>query len=456
MKVFFFTLDSVTQNYPVITAVDNLPYDCLSVHACSPAVGGVIVITSNSIIHVAQTSRRIALPVNGWASRVTDMSLAPIQVGHAARNLALEGCRVAFVNERSFFLFLKDGAIYPVELSMDGATVATISIGDALAQTTPPTVVTVVGEGNLFVGSTSGTSVLLKTTSVEEEVVEEMAGDGAAAAVVDVVDNMIMDDDDGAIHYCCRFCSNILISVIDIYGVSVKPDAPSTVNGHVNGTGHAVKKRSVVHLSLSDSLPGYGPIADMSFALARNGVSCSILFYFCSCWDLIETSQDRVVPELVAATGSGPMSSFTLFQVCHIQFAIAISHTDDLDPQRDLPTRVKRKLHVVGGARGMWSLSLRPTVKVNGTSYERAVNPFKADNDTVIISTDANPTPGLSRVGTLTIEVRELTMLLIVRTSDGEGRCLYHYSSSGNNYWGSSIFPEDRNTACHDKLDKGP
>lgn len=66
--------------------------------------------------------------------------------------------------------------------------------------------------------------------------------------------------------------------------------------------------------------------------------------------------------------------------------------------QRDLPVRTKRKLHAIGGSRGMWSLPVRQPVKINGVSYEKAVNPYQADNDSVIVSTDANPSPGSSRV----------------------------------------------------------
>lgn len=66
--------------------------------------------------------------------------------------------------------------------------------------------------------------------------------------------------------------------------------------------------------------------------------------------------------------------------------------------QRDLPARVKRKLHAIGGGRGVWSLPVRQTVKVNGSTYEKPINPHHAENDSVIISTDANPSPGLSRV----------------------------------------------------------
>jgi cleavage and polyadenylation specificity factor subunit 1 len=50
--------------------------------------------------------------------------------------------------------------------------------------------------------------------------------------------------------------------------------------------------------------------------------------------------------------------------------------------------RVKRKLHAIGGGRGMWSLPIR----------QRVNDPFEVNHDTVVLSTDVNPSPGLSRV----------------------------------------------------------
>lgn len=40
-----------------------------------------------------------------------------------------------------------------------------------------------------------------------------------------------------------------------------------------SGAGATIRTRSVIHLSLCDSLPAYGPIADMTFSLAKSGVS---------------------------------------------------------------------------------------------------------------------------------------------------------------------------------------
>ncbi len=67
--------------------------------------------------------------------------------------------------------------------------------------------------------------------------------------------------------------------------------------------------------------------------------------------------------------------------------------------QRDLPALNKRKLHVIGGARGLWSLSIRQPVKASGISYEKPMNLYHGEDDSLILSTDINPSPGLSRVG---------------------------------------------------------
>lgn len=66
--------------------------------------------------------------------------------------------------------------------------------------------------------------------------------------------------------------------------------------------------------------------------------------------------------------------------------------------QRDLPVNSKRKLHIIGGARGLWSLPIRQSVRASGISYEKAMNPYHSEPDTLILSTDINPSPGLSRV----------------------------------------------------------
>src|SRR6266404_9414534 len=80
MSLYIFTLDLVSRTYPIITKVDGLPYDCLSLIPCSSSLGGVVILTSNAVIHVDQATRRVALSVNGWQPRVSDMPTLPTPV----------------------------------------------------------------------------------------------------------------------------------------------------------------------------------------------------------------------------------------------------------------------------------------------------------------------------------------------------------------------------------------
>lgn len=197
VQLFIFTLDLVTRKYPIITAVENLPHDCTSILPCAPSLGGVIITTSNALIYVDQASRRTALPVNGWAPRTSDLSWQTLRPDEQSRNLQLEGASTIFMDEQTFFVILKDGTIYPVEIVMDGKIVSRLSMGAALAQTTIPSVVTAVDREWLFVGSTVAASVVLRATKVEEEVPREEQETQSPAAVVDAPRIMDIDDDDG-------------------------------------------------------------------------------------------------------------------------------------------------------------------------------------------------------------------------------------------------------------------
>lgn len=145
--------------------------------------------TPNSLIYIEQSSKRVALAVNGWASRISDLPMPP-----ATTDLKLEGSRAIFIDDKTLFLILKDGTLYPIEMQADGKIVTKLLIGTPLSQTAVPCVLEKLQDGHFFVGSTAGPSVLLKASHVEEEVEED---ESASAAVVDQDDDMDLYDDDG-------------------------------------------------------------------------------------------------------------------------------------------------------------------------------------------------------------------------------------------------------------------
>lgn len=227
---------------------------------------GIVILSCNALIYVDPGSRKTALPVNGWASRITDTPLQPLRPDEQNRDLHLECSYAVFADERTFFVITRDGHVYPVEIVMDGRIVSRLSLGAAMSQTTIPSIVHKLNFADagstgisdvLFIGSTVGPSVLLKMSKVEEKIEASEKTNAAPAAVADNPSTMEIDDDD------------------DIYADVINE---SRSNPHINGHAPSVETRTVVHLTLCDSLPAYGPINDMVFALVKNGVCYSSFF----------------------------------------------------------------------------------------------------------------------------------------------------------------------------------
>ena len=208
VKLVIFTLDIAAQHYPILTFVELLPHDSLYLLPCSTSLGGVVVITGNSIIYVDQSSRRIALPVNGWASRISDMQILPTD---SARKFNLEGSRSVFVDDKNFFIVLKDGTVYPIEIVVDGKTVSKLLMSPPLAQTSVPSIVRNIGNDHIFIGSTAGPSVLLKAAHVEEEI-EQNEFQVAPTAVVKDDDVMDYDIEDEGLRFSVQTYFVILTS----------------------------------------------------------------------------------------------------------------------------------------------------------------------------------------------------------------------------------------------------
>jgi cleavage and polyadenylation specificity factor subunit 1 len=155
-----------------------------------------VILATNALIYVDQAARRVSLPVNGWLARVSDI---PSLLLDKDQDLTLEGSRLVFADDKTFFVIRKDGIVHPVEIVSDGRTVSKLVMSPGLAQTTIPAVTRQLEGGVLFVGSTVGPSVLLRAARVEVEVKPGEEGAEASAmsaAVVDTKNAMDIDDDD--------------------------------------------------------------------------------------------------------------------------------------------------------------------------------------------------------------------------------------------------------------------
>lgn len=215
------------------------------------------------IIHVGQSSRKVILPVNGWFARVSDVQAASLTPEEAARDLKLEGSHVSFVDDTNFLVILSDGVVVPVEIVAEGKTVSALKMGTPQAQTTLPSTVAKGPGGYLFVGSTSGPSVLVRADRLEEEVSEEV-GDQPVGVVNPAVK---MDVDDDGWWSLVSYRTTLHPSPVDdIYG-------PSTIDPEPTSKGVVIaKKRLVTRFTHCDTILAHGPISSMTFSLAKNGV----------------------------------------------------------------------------------------------------------------------------------------------------------------------------------------
>ncbi|KAG8922734.1 mRNA cleavage and polyadenylation factor subunit [Tulasnella sp. 418] len=134
----------------------------------------------------------------------------------------------------------------------------------------------------------------------------------------------------------------------DIYGdIATQPAASGT-------NGPTIEKTIVLQLSVCDTIPGNGSISDMTFG--------------------IDYQDETLVPELVACTGVGEHGGLTRFT-------------------KHLPTRTIKKLPVVGGSQGIWSISVK---NVSRSVSSVAVGGQPLDN--ILITSDSRPTPGISKI----------------------------------------------------------
>ena len=180
--LFIVTLDLVARAHQIMTTVANLPFDCLSISACATSIGGVVIRTPNSVLHVDQSAKIAAMALNGWAPRATDTISYPEE--HSL-TIALEGAQLAWLDSESALIALPDGALHILTIIHEGRAVSGFSLSPTIGRLEAPTVIAVATD-HVFVGGNS-TSVLFKRL-----------GKSPANAVALAFGDEILDADNGA------------------------------------------------------------------------------------------------------------------------------------------------------------------------------------------------------------------------------------------------------------------
>ncbi|PWN19786.1 hypothetical protein BCV69DRAFT_283888 [Microstroma glucosiphilum] len=284
VHLYLITLDLAATSHSILSHISNLPYDTLYTQP-SPSLGGVFVVTTTAIFHADQNGKLSGVRVNGWTERITTneaiLAMPEWKRADENRHLDLSNSHLIWTegmplpgesseesvrpSPGSGLLLLQDGTVLSLRCSLDGRAVSTIHLDFVQS---PPSLAGVrsslatwieasqalddVDAPLLFVGSMVGES---KVLSIGGKAKQEAEQNGSHQASFERSTNaskekMEVDDDDDA----------------DLYGESVLP----TTSNEVSRTGAATSASVEYCLTCIDSLPGLGPISDISLAVVRD------------------------------------------------------------------------------------------------------------------------------------------------------------------------------------------
>ena len=253
VQLFLLTLD-VTSTPPSSTIISTalaLPYDSLYLTPCPKDLGGVLVTTANSIIHLDQAGKRTGLSFNGWANIVSEFSKSDTISDEI---LPLENSKILFVGSELALLVIISGEVRAFTIQRDGRTISKLAlISTQLGRTVAPSDVELIRshltpraeDGSTtacyaFVASLVGDSDLVRI-DFRNETIEQADGKGfeETESVKQEKDDE-MDEDD-----------------IDIYGSA---DAKEAALSAASAARKAANTKLVLEMSRCQKLPAYGPI----------------------------------------------------------------------------------------------------------------------------------------------------------------------------------------------------
>ncbi|GAA5945459.1 hypothetical protein JCM10213_005995, partial [Rhodosporidiobolus nylandii] len=369
----------------VISTSPPLPYSCLSLAPCPPSLGGVLLTTANGLLHVDQSGRVVAAPVNAWLARDFPPGRArPAGLDGAEgaqEGEKLEGSRIEWLAQPAdddsapspseegqggepqpqALLWAPSGAIFSLTFQRTGRTIAALRVervarGEGVTGGAASVVARIAGggsggkgEGYVFVGSEQGSGALVRWTTAagagkgKEEVKKEVLQEQVKVEE-DRGGEMELDDDE------------------DIYNTSSAPAPTSSLPTPAPGAAVPAYSSSAAS-SAASAYPANPSAALVAAALPLHLEVCDVLDGFGAVRELgMGLVDDENPPELIAATGAGKSAGLTVFH-------------------RTLPLTSRRPLHLPSSAApsaeadslppfvatdGVWKLKLSPLPGAGG------------------------------------------------------------------------------------------
>ncbi|KAI9307983.1 CPSF A subunit region-domain-containing protein [Cunninghamella echinulata] len=127
-SIMVISLDLSEKVYPVIYSLDKLPSDSLQLVAMPKPIHGILVISSNALLHVSQGSPGVGVAVNGYTKSTTSFSGMKYDPSIIELGLLLDGARALYLSGGVCLLFLQNGDWITVTFIRDGNKIVKLQV----------------------------------------------------------------------------------------------------------------------------------------------------------------------------------------------------------------------------------------------------------------------------------------------------------------------------------------
>jgi cleavage and polyadenylation specificity factor subunit 1 len=162
------SMDLGKRKFPLLYSVKDLPYNSTKIVPVPKPVGGILIFSTNILIHVDQSS----LPGNGvgvnkFSKLASDFPHQELENKNIS--MVLDNCHCVFLDAHTLLLCLQRGELFLVDIVLEGRSVSEFRI-DQVGTSVIPSCATRVMQNYIFLGSKMGDSVVIKFTESESDV----------------------------------------------------------------------------------------------------------------------------------------------------------------------------------------------------------------------------------------------------------------------------------------------
>ncbi|KAL6123334.1 hypothetical protein ACLB2K_075856 [Fragaria x ananassa] len=240
------SISTTLKQHPLIWSAINLPHDAYKLLAVPSPIGGVLVISANSI-HYHSQSASCALALNSYAGSVDSSPEMP----RSSFTVELDAANASWLSNDVVLLSTKTGELLLLTLVYDGRVVHRLDLSKSKASVLTSGIATV-GNSLFFLGSRLGDSLLVQFTS----------GVGGASML-----SAGLKDEVGDIEGDAPSAKRLRMSSSDEMQEMINGEELSLYGSAQNNAESAQRSFS---FAVRDSLVNVGPLKDFSYGLRIN------------------------------------------------------------------------------------------------------------------------------------------------------------------------------------------